>query len=73
MAEAVKEYGKKSPVLTDADEQFSAVQWDVASEEPGHTFVLVNTDVTIVWIRDYGALENGRHDVCAHGRVNLAN
>jgi hypothetical protein len=29
------------------------------SGEPGHTFVLVNTDGTIAWIRDYGAPENG--------------
>ena len=63
LADAVKEYGTKVPLLTDTDEQvslaYNVLQWAVASGEPGHTFVLVNTDGTIAWIRDYGAPENG--------------
>jgi hypothetical protein len=35
------------------------LKWAVASGEPGHTFVLVDIDGTITWIRDYGAPENG--------------
>jgi peroxiredoxin len=51
------------PLLTDSNKAVSAtydvLQWAVASGEPGHTFVLVNEEGKIVWIRDYGAPENG--------------
>lgn len=45
--------------------QYGVMRWrvppsaDVDSAEPGHTFVLVDEDRTVVWIRDYGARENG--------------
>ncbi len=61
---AVKqEYGILAPMLVDADKQVSTrydvLQWAVATGEPGHTFVLVDGEGKIAWIRDYGAPENG--------------
>jgi peroxiredoxin len=58
------EYGIQNvPLLSDSDGQVSqaydVLQWAVASGEPGHTFILVNADGTIGWIKDYGAPENG--------------
>lgn len=51
------------PLLTDnnkdVSEAYDVLQWAVASGEPGHTFVLVNEEGKVVWIRDYGAPENG--------------
>jgi peroxiredoxin len=52
-----------TPLLTDGDESVSeaydVLQWAVATGEPGHTFVLVDADGKVAWIRDYGAPENG--------------
>jgi alkyl hydroperoxide reductase subunit AhpC len=52
-----------TPMLTDTDESVSeaydVLRWAVATGEPGHTFVLIDGDGTIAWIRDYGAPENG--------------
>jgi peroxiredoxin len=61
---AVKqEYGITVPMLVDADHQVSeaydVLQWAVGTGEPGHTFVLVDEQGTVVWLRDYGAPENG--------------
>ncbi len=58
------EYGIQDvPLLSDTDQQVSeaydVLQWAVGTGEPGHTFILVNADGTIGWIRDYGAPENG--------------
>jgi len=48
-----------TPLLTDADSAVSArydvLKWAVGSGEPGHTFILVDADGKIAWIRDYGA------------------
>ncbi len=57
------EYGIQDvPLLSDTDQQVSeaydVLQWAVGTGEPGHTFILVNTDGTIGWIQDYGAPEN---------------
>jgi peroxiredoxin len=38
---------------------YDVMQWQAGTGEPGHTFVLVDEDGTIEWIRDYGAPENG--------------
>lgn len=47
------------PMLIDADSSVSArydvLQWAVRTGEPGHTFVLVNADGEIAWIKDYGS------------------
>ena len=63
-AAGVVEYGISGvPMLTDADgklsETYEVMQWAVATGEPGHTFILVDKDGKIAWIRDYGAPENG--------------
>jgi peroxiredoxin len=57
----VAEYGisEEVPLLIDADgsvsERYDVLQWAVASGEPGHTFILVDENGEIAWIRDYGA------------------
>ena len=58
------EYGITDvPMLVDADhtvsEAYDVLQWAVGTGEPGHTFILVDTDGKIAWIQDYGAPENG--------------
>ncbi len=63
LSAGAQEYGIGIPLLTDADhrvsEAYGVLQWAVATGEPGHTFVLVDADGTVKWIRDYGAPENG--------------
>ncbi len=60
---AADEWAITTPLLSDTNKQvseaYNVLQWAVPSGEPGHTFVLVNTDGTVVWVRDYGAPENG--------------
>ena len=50
------------PVLSDPDLQVSAdydvLQWAIDNGEPSHTFVLVNKDGKIVWVKDYGSPDN---------------
>lgn len=61
-AEQIREFGIETPSLSDADNKvataYGVMQWAMGSE-PGHTFVLVDKQGTIRWIRDYGAPENG--------------
>jgi peroxiredoxin len=51
------------PLTADTDgkvsEAYDVLQWAVATGEPGHTFILVDKEGKVVWIRDYGAPENG--------------
>lgn len=61
---AVKQqFGIAAPMLVDANrqisEQYDVLQWAVGTGEPGHTFILVDAEGQIAWIRDYGAPENG--------------
>jgi peroxiredoxin len=55
--------GISSPMLSDTHNiaylQYGASDWMMASNEPGHTFVLVDETGTVAWVRDYGAPENG--------------
>lgn len=50
------------PVLSDPDLAISAeydvLQWAIDNGEPSHTFVLVDENGEIVWIKDYGAPDN---------------
>ncbi len=68
--EVASEYGiEPASLISDpynrVADQYGVMRWrvppsaDVDSAEPGHTFVLVDQDRTVVWIRDYGAPENG--------------
>ena len=64
LAAGAVQYGIQGvPLATDPDkavsEAYDVMQWAVGTGEPGHTFVLVNKDGTVGWIRDYGAPENG--------------
>ena len=47
------------PLLTDTNGQVSAdydlLKWAVRSGEPSHTFVLVDGEGQVAWIRDYGS------------------
>ncbi|MEE4252785.1 MAG: redoxin domain-containing protein [Desulfuromusa sp.] len=50
------------PVLSDPDLSVSAeydvLKWAIANGEPSHTFVLVDHNGRIAWIKDYGAPDN---------------
>ncbi len=64
LAVGAAQYGIQGvPLATDTDEKVSeaydVLQWAVGTGEPGHTFVLVDEDGEIAWIRDYGAPESG--------------
>jgi len=51
------------PTLSDANNHvansFGVMQWGMPSDEPGHTFVLIDRSGRVAWIRDYGAMEHG--------------
>ncbi|GBC86131.1 hypothetical protein HRbin12_00116 [bacterium HR12] len=55
--------GIELPLLSDGGNRvataYGVMRWKMPSNEPGHTFVLVDGDGRIAWIRDYGAPENG--------------
>ena len=50
------------PVLSDPDlavsEEYDVLQWAIENGEPSHTFVLVDEQGNISWIKDYGAPDN---------------
>jgi peroxiredoxin len=52
----------KTPLLSDPDksvsESFDVLKWAIQSGEPGHTFILVDQNGKIAWIKDYGAPDN---------------
>jgi len=59
----IQEYGiQTTPLLTDGDKSvsqaFDVLKWAIDSGEPGHTFILVDKDGKIAWIKDYGAPDN---------------
>ena len=57
---AIPQFGiaPDTPMLVDADqnvsETYDVLQWAVGTGEPGHTFILVDENGDIAWIRDYG-------------------
>lgn len=58
-----QEYGITStPLLSDAggtvSQAYDVLKWAIPSGEPGHTFVLVDRNGEVVWIKDYGAPDN---------------
>lgn len=61
-ASAAQELGIKVPMLVDADGQvtiaYDVMKYAMANGEPSHTFVLVNADGDIAWLKDYGAPDN---------------
>jgi len=63
LAAGVTEYGTTVPLLSDPQglvcETYDVLKWAAVTGEPGHTFILVDADGKIAWIRDYGAAENG--------------
>ena len=50
------------PVLSDpelkASAEYDVLQWAIDNGEASHTFVLVDRDGQITWIKDYGAPDN---------------
>lgn len=61
-ASAAQELGINVPMLVDADGQvtteYDVMQYAMANGEPSHTFVLINANGDIVWLKDYGAPDN---------------
>jgi alkyl hydroperoxide reductase subunit AhpC len=55
--------GVSLPMLSDAGNtvwlKYGTVDWMMASNEPGHTFILVDEAGMVAWVRDFGAPENG--------------
>ncbi len=60
-AAVIDDYGipPNVPMLVDADgavsRAYDVLKWAVRTGEPGHTFVLVDENGKIVWIKDYGS------------------
>jgi peroxiredoxin len=56
------DYGIETPMLSDEDNKvanaYDVMKWGVGAE-PGHTFVLVDEEGKVAWLRDYGDPENG--------------
>jgi peroxiredoxin len=67
--QVAEEYDLDTPLVTDprneVARQYGVMEWrippeaPVESAEPGHTFVLVDEQGIVEWVRDYGAPENG--------------
>jgi peroxiredoxin len=57
-----RDSGITLPLLSDADakvsNEYGVMRWHTMGE-PGHTFVLVDRNGEVVWLRDYGAPEHG--------------
>lgn len=60
--DAAHDEGISLPLLSDDDaevsNEYDVMKWQMGGE-PGHTFVLVDKDGKVIWVRDYGAPDNG--------------
>lgn len=59
-AAGIAQYGINDVfMLVDAEKAVSGtydvLKWAVGSGEPGHTFILVDAEGKIAWVRDYGS------------------
>ncbi|MGH2680673.1 MAG: peroxiredoxin family protein [Actinomycetota bacterium] len=56
-------FGITMPTLSDPGNvvasRYGVMRWGMPSNEPGHTFVLIDTAGKVAWIKDYGAPEHG--------------
>lgn len=57
---SIEEYNIQGvPMLADENgevsETYDVLKWAVGTGEPGHTFILVDENGEIAWIRDYGS------------------
>ena len=61
-ATAAQELGISVPMLIDANGQvtidYDVMKYAMANGEPSHTFVLVDANGYIIWLKDYGAPDN---------------
>ena len=61
-APAALELGITVPMLVDANGNVSTaydvIKYAMPNGEPSHTFVLVDSEGNIVWLKDYGAPDN---------------
>jgi peroxiredoxin len=67
--QVAEEFDLQTPLVADTGnkvaQRYGVMQWrvpegaDIDSAEPGHTFVLVDEEGIVRWVRDYGAPENG--------------
>jgi peroxiredoxin len=61
-AREARSWNIRLPLLSDphakVSQSYGVMRWAVGAE-PGHTFVLVDGQGRIRWLRDYGAPENG--------------
>ncbi len=61
-APAARELGISVPMLVDANgnvaSSYDVLKYAMPNGEPSHTFVLVDSEGNIVWLKDYGAPDN---------------
>jgi len=61
-APAARELGINIPMLVDANgnvsSSYDVLKYALPNGEPSHTFVLVDSNENIVWVKDYGAPDN---------------
>ena len=59
---AAQELGITVPMLVDANGEVSTaydvMKFAMANGEPSHTFVFINANGKIAWLKDYGAPDN---------------
>lgn len=51
----IREVPLLSDPTLDVSEKYQVLQWAIENGEPSHTFVLVDENGDIVWVKDYGA------------------